>query len=373
MRIRNLPLAVVLLVAVHGSAFADTIVVPNDQPTLQEAVDAAADGDTIVVKKNTYSENVVLDGKNNITIRGAGKPVIDGGGSGNCLTVKNASGIVITKMVFTNGGDNGVLVQGSTDIEISKCSATDNGETRRFLGSGVRVETSSDVTVEKSKFVDNHYGGILLFDPGGNTVIDCTIEKNTCIGGQAGIDVQGSGHTVRKNKVSGEPLFGIFLGANSANILVEKNLVKKATDYGLLVSNSSGHTFTKNKYLKCEELNVEGDDMTMDGEKILRSDGVALNFNASNSTLRKLKVLGSASHGINILGPNNLIEDCKVFQCRDGAAFRTSRKGTGNTFRRNVAKRNRSRDLDDNAGIGQNTYENNKFDPDKISPEGLEF
>ena len=46
-----------------GIAFADTINVPGDQPTIQAGIDASFDGDIVLVQPGTYVENINFNGK----------------------------------------------------------------------------------------------------------------------------------------------------------------------------------------------------------------------------------------------------------------------------------------------------------------------
>jgi len=61
---------------------ADTLNVPVDQPTIQAGINAAVNGDTVLVAPGTYVENIDFVGKA-ITLRSKFGPdvtVIDGGG-----------------------------------------------------------------------------------------------------------------------------------------------------------------------------------------------------------------------------------------------------------------------------------------------------
>ena len=64
----------VTIYALATTAFADTplstILVPRDFPTIQAAVDAAAPGATINVRRGTYVEEVVI--AKDVNLRGAG-------------------------------------------------------------------------------------------------------------------------------------------------------------------------------------------------------------------------------------------------------------------------------------------------------------
>src|SRR5262249_38567807 len=68
----GLAVADTLAAAAAGQASAanGTLVVPRDYPTIQAAVNAAAPGDTLMVRPGTYTEEVVI-GKD-LDLRGAG-------------------------------------------------------------------------------------------------------------------------------------------------------------------------------------------------------------------------------------------------------------------------------------------------------------
>ncbi len=53
-----------LFSGVFGFLNADVIHVPDDERTVQEAVEFAEDGDTVLVAPDRYAENIVIDSKN---------------------------------------------------------------------------------------------------------------------------------------------------------------------------------------------------------------------------------------------------------------------------------------------------------------------
>jgi hypothetical protein len=108
--------AVTLLAAASERVSADTIQVPRNHPTIQSAIDAATDGDVVLVAVGTYRERLRL--KDGVTLRSAGDDskgklglkraeatIIDGGGkNGEGPGVAMAEGATLDGFTVTNVG-----------------------------------------------------------------------------------------------------------------------------------------------------------------------------------------------------------------------------------------------------------------------------
>ena len=75
-------------------ATAGVIVVPDDYPTIQAGLNAAAYGDTVLVMSGTYPENITWPARDGIRLYSADGPaatVIDGGGNGRVIDIVSSS------------------------------------------------------------------------------------------------------------------------------------------------------------------------------------------------------------------------------------------------------------------------------------------
>lgn len=261
--------ATVIVVAAAPVALADTLKVPQQFDTIQEAVNAASPGDTIVVSRVTRAENVVanVDG-----LRFIGKKAVwDGnvaGVNGICLQA-TGTGIVVQGFTFRHG-DLQVSIQGDGAL-VTKCTFVNANDTAvHVMGHGARVTKSrlfgfrsdavevdgDDALVEKNRIENGDSGAIdiegaralvqrnfvrTIEDDGGIYVAgdDATVGRNTVFScdGQ-GVEVSGDRATVTRNRVGDLYDDGVYVSGDDA--LIERNTIEHSDDYGIELSGSDG-------------------------------------------------------------------------------------------------------------------------------------
>ena len=150
-------------------AQAAIINVPGDQPSIQTAINAAVNGDVIIVAPGRYLENINFLGKA-ITVRSIDPDdqfvrqatIIDGGGSGSVVTCFSGEG---PDTVF-----NGLTITGG---------AGRVGENGRFFGGGM-YNLNSSPSVANCRFVSNvaDMGGGMFNNNSSVTVTNCTFFRN---------------------------------------------------------------------------------------------------------------------------------------------------------------------------------------------------
>jgi hypothetical protein len=146
-------------------ASAGTINVPADYPTIQQAIDAAVNGDVILVASGTYKENVDLKGKS-ITLqgKGRGKSILDGSKGGPCITAASGepSSTVITgfsiklgtgKLIGTKRWGGGVFISGGASPTINGDTAI--GFNSADFGAGLFIDAGSSPLLQDILIANN--------------------------------------------------------------------------------------------------------------------------------------------------------------------------------------------------------------------------
>jgi hypothetical protein len=157
------PLLAALLSLLAMTAPAATIHVPADQPTIQQAINAASNGDLILVSPGTYLERINYQNKI-ITIQSTGGPeqtIIDGNNAGTVVTFGfgTTAQSVLTGFTIQHGSASfgaGVSVSGSPTI--SRNIFRDNAQGAG--GSGAAIDgNSSSPFIEGNTFLANTCDG----------------------------------------------------------------------------------------------------------------------------------------------------------------------------------------------------------------------
>jgi len=175
-----------------GHVGAAQILVPADYSTIQAAIDAAADGDVIIVSPGRYIENINFLGKG-ITLQSTNPEdkgivaatIIDGNQAGSCVTIANARECALLGLTLTNGSTDdyggGVCCYG-TPARIANNLIT--GNSARIGGGGLAALWRGEVLVQGNTISGNSCtlgcgGGIYLHDLEHAHVRTNTITANT--------------------------------------------------------------------------------------------------------------------------------------------------------------------------------------------------
>ncbi|MAJ46741.1 MAG: hypothetical protein CBC35_05475 [Planctomycetes bacterium TMED75] len=185
---------VCLLIAGLGSmSAADTLLVPKEFTTIQAAVDAAVDGDTIRVSAGVYTGtggSVVDFGGKAIILESAvapgdPKPVVDGEGERRCLLLENEEplGTQIRGFQLTNGlalSGAGAFCGPFTAPVFEDCDFTDN---EAITGGAMLVGVQTAVALVDCRFLRNTGnigGGAIKLTEGAILASDCVFDDNAC-------------------------------------------------------------------------------------------------------------------------------------------------------------------------------------------------
>ena len=298
-KIVSILFAVVLVLSVGAvtptpvTAQNSIIDVPGDYPTIQAAIDAASDGDTVMVAVGLYEENVVID--KSLTLKGAQAGVDARTPRGNETIIEPDEG---TGIEIVSAADRVVVVDGLT---------VRNARTAIVAPNPVGMDDVTDITVKNVRVLNCSKGGITMAYTQRATVEYCYVEDAE-YGINAGAlqPLDPTVATFRHNEIVNSE-FGIT--GYLEDSLIQGNLVRNFAQGGVGISgqflnteikNNTVTGYTKGAGITFEEhygrdlsrdVKVEGNTFTGNSIGIYvfdtqtELDGIAVNFNniAGNS------------------------------------------------------------------------------------------
>ena len=189
----------IIIIALTNVLIAATINVPADYSTIQAGINAAVNGDVVLVQPGTYTENVNFNGKN-VTVAslyhttGNGNyietTIVDGNNSGSVVSFTNNenSNAVLSGLKIQNGSSlyGGGININSSSPTISNCiieNNTSTGEGNVYGGGGIAINSNANPFISsciiKGNYAADLGGGIKIRDYSDPNVINCLIINNS--------------------------------------------------------------------------------------------------------------------------------------------------------------------------------------------------
>ena len=214
---------------------------PGNYTSIQEAVDAAAEGDIVYVYNGTYMETVRIPQSITLTGEDENGTVIDGNITGTVLEIAADSVTVKHVTIAGGGGDAGWDVPAvnitADHVVLQQCIIRDNEHT------GISLVSASHCTVSYNVIVNTSYTGIRV----GEASISTVISYNQITGGISGIYAYASGNqTISYNNVANCSK-GIYLEESRGNLLLGNHLT--GNQEGIFLSYAPGNTIQFNNFI----------------------------------------------------------------------------------------------------------------------------
>lgn len=237
----------------------NTIHVPADKPTIQAAMDAANNGDTVLVAPGTYHETVNFNGKG-ITLAstdGVDTTILDGGGTIPLVYIGSVDpNHLATLRGFTIR--NGLYAQSVTFMGQNIVVG---------LNTGGAVMAFAPSVISANKITDNETCGVYVWS--GQVTVDSNSILRNAATRTSGIDCRSFGHgiylfgasplrdahgapypfdgptSIRNNTISDNAASGIT-GVLSAAVTIERNVIQNNQANGISAVVSGSYTVSGN-------------------------------------------------------------------------------------------------------------------------------
>ncbi len=212
--------------------------VPDNYLTIQEAIDASVDGNTIIVRPGTYHEHGIDFTGKAITVRSTdpedstvvASTIVDADSLGRGFyfhsgedSTSALSGVTITKGFVVDAYGAGVLCENASSPTISNCAIT--GSYAHTRGGGIACREASSPVIRDCVVSGNEAtmeGGGIICDDSSPEISSTTIEGNTA-GGAGG---------------------GLFCGDESSPIILNNTITGNSAGSGGGISSRSVSTPT---------------------------------------------------------------------------------------------------------------------------------
>jgi parallel beta-helix repeat protein len=229
-----------------------TLWVPQNYTTIQEAIDAAEEGNTIYVRTGIYYEHLIV--KKALSLVGETKhgTIIDGNGTGIVVCVM-ADGVALSDFTIQNG-ELGIWLRYSTTAVLTGNIVSNNSYGLNLWGSSDNILTGNIVSHNwdaiylyishnntfNGNSVSNNWDGFYLESSNLNVLADNIVSQNN----NDGIRLYHSSNNVLSGNTASSNQYGIYVGDSDDNVFTRNTA--SGNQYGIYVHYSRYSFFTNN-------------------------------------------------------------------------------------------------------------------------------
>ncbi|MHC4622373.1 MAG: FG-GAP-like repeat-containing protein [Planctomycetota bacterium] len=249
-RMTRVVLTLLVVFVMRGPVWAEGLNVPYEYPTIQAAIDAANDGDAVIVSGGPYNEDIRFKGKNIVVTTPVpcypgveDGPIIQGTGTGPVVTFAGSedTNCGLFGFVITGGntpGNGGGICGNGTAASIAYCFVRDNHADGSGGGLGDCDGEIVYCIIRDNTATDG--GGLSNCD---GSVVNCLITSNSS-DGDGGAMVCSGNSTVTNCTIGGNSAYfkggGIFCAAPSVLTMTNSIVWGNSAQFGPQIYNFGG-------------------------------------------------------------------------------------------------------------------------------------
>lgn len=350
---KRLLVTALAILTLSTAAPAAKLRVPADHDTIQEAIDAAADYDVILVSKGRRDANLSIVNKHYLTIQGKGRVILDAQGIGVGIGIQNSTHITLKNLRVRNAGTDGIGIASSSDVRIEKCRVEATG------AHGINTISSTGLALVRNTIRSPQQNAIVMASTM-SVIRDNRIEG---VPQDNGVEIHSNNVSVFDNRIEDCFGVGIFIEAGAANprkILIAGNRIEAVRTGVNTWAGAEGVSVLDNdvRATTLSGIAFGGTGHLAAGNKLKRTNyGIRT---VSHNVIVGNRVDRSLEEGLSLLGPGSTLERNRVRRSKRYGVY-VAVAAHDNLICFNNVKQSATYDLHDDSSPGDNEFIGNVF------------